>query len=246
MQGLELLIEHNSCSPEGRDHYRKVVLHVDVMKVNKILFLITISRAIKFGMVAFLKNATIVTILESIKDVRNIYMKRGFTLENIEVDRQFEPLQGELTPMGITLNKCSREELVLMVEQHIRTLKQTMPMHYKYPPLQEAIRTVGGTNGEHMQFLVKHRYPLTDGISRNINPRELMTGTKIDYNKHIHAEFGEYVQVIEEHDNSMNTRTTGAIAINTDRKHTRWTLVLQLDYWPNDGLSEINTPAYAS
>ena len=54
--------------------------------------------------------------------------------------------------------------------------------------------------------------PPTDGITRNINPRELMTGTKIDYNKHICAEFGEYVQVHEEHDNSMNTHTTGAIA----------------------------------
>ena len=39
-----------------------------------------------------------------------------------------------------------------------------------------------------------------------------MTGTKIDYNKHIHAEFGEYVQIHEEHDHSMDTRTTGEIA----------------------------------
>ena len=63
-----------------------------------------------------------------------------------------------------------------------------------------------------MQFLAQH-IPPPDGISRNINPRELMTGTKIDYNRHIHAEFGEYVQVVhKEHDNSMNTRTTSVIA----------------------------------
>ena len=55
-------------------------------------------------------------------------------------------------------------------------------------------------------------YPPSDRISRNINPRELMTGLQIDYNKHIRAEFGKYVQVHEEHDNSMNTQTTGAIA----------------------------------
>jgi hypothetical protein len=55
-------------------------------------------------------------------------------------------------------------------------------------------------------------YPPKDGVSQNINPRELITGIKIDYNKHIRAEFGEYVQVHEEHDNSMQTRTTGAIA----------------------------------
>jgi hypothetical protein len=32
-----------------------------------------------------------------------------------------------------------------------------------------------------------------------------MTGVQIDYNKHIRAEFGEYVQVHEEHDNTMQT-----------------------------------------
>jgi hypothetical protein len=40
----------------------------------------------------------------------------------------------------------------------------------------------------------------------------LITGVKIDYNKHIQAEVGEYVQVHKEHDYTMHTRTTGAIA----------------------------------
>jgi hypothetical protein len=57
-------------------------------------------------------------------------------------------------------------------------------------------------------------YPPKDGVSRKINLRELLPGIKINDNKHIRAEFGEYVQVHEEHDNSMHTRTTGAIATN--------------------------------
>ena len=193
------------------NHYRKVVLHVDVMKVNKMPFLVTISRAIKFGTVAYLKNAKIGTILDNIKEVRNVYMKRGFVLEFIEVDGQFEPLRGALAPMGITLNKCSREEHVPVVERRIRTLKErcrsivnTLP--FKKLPGQLVVQMVSTCN-----FWL-NIFPPTDGISKNINPRELMTGIQIDYNKHIRAEFGEYVQVHEEHDNSMNTRTTGAIA----------------------------------
>jgi hypothetical protein len=54
-------------------------------------------------------------------------------------------------------------------------------------------------------------FPPKDGISRNINPIELITGVNIDYNKHIQVEFGEYVQVHEEHENTMHTRTTGEI-----------------------------------
>jgi hypothetical protein len=106
------------------DHYRKIILCVDVMKVNKMPFLVSISRAIKFGTVAWLKNAKAPTIMKHIKDIHNVYVKRGFILEIVEVDGQFEPLRGELAEMKITLNKCSREEHVPVAERRIRTLKE--------------------------------------------------------------------------------------------------------------------------
>jgi hypothetical protein len=56
-------------------------------------------------------------------------------------------------------------------------------------------------------------FPPEDGVSDTISPRELIAGLKIDYNKHCKTEFGAYVQVHEDHDNSMHTRTTGAIAL---------------------------------
>jgi hypothetical protein len=71
-------------------------------------------------------------------------------------------------------------------------------------------------------------YPPKDGISRNINPRELITGVQIDFNKHAQVEFGECVQVHEEHDNTMRTRTTGAIAT---KPCPGWSLVLQPHCW---------------
>jgi hypothetical protein len=91
-------------------HYRKVVMCVDVMMVNKMPSLVTIIRAIKFGTVAWLKNEKADTILKQITDVRNIYIKRGFLLGIVEVDGQFEPLRGALPEMGVILNRCSREE----------------------------------------------------------------------------------------------------------------------------------------
>jgi hypothetical protein len=91
-------------------HHRKIVICVDVMKVNKMPFLMSISRAIKFGTVACLKNTKAETILAHIRNIRNIYVSQGFILEIVEVDGQFEPLRGDLAEMGITLNKCSREE----------------------------------------------------------------------------------------------------------------------------------------
>jgi hypothetical protein len=106
------------------DHCRRIVLCVDIMKVNKIPFLVSISRAIKFGAVAWLKNAKSATIIENIRAGRNIYVNHGFFLEILEVDGQFEPLRGDLVEMGVTLNKCSREEHVPVAERRIRTLKE--------------------------------------------------------------------------------------------------------------------------
>jgi hypothetical protein len=57
-------------------HCRKIVLCVDVMKVNKMPFLMSVSRAIKFGTIAWLKNAKAETILTHIKNIRNIHASR--------------------------------------------------------------------------------------------------------------------------------------------------------------------------
>jgi hypothetical protein len=56
-------------------------------------------------------------------------------------------------------------------------------------------------------------FPPVDGVSKVISPRGVIIGLTVDYNKHCRLEFGSYAQVHEEHDNSMQTRTTGAISL---------------------------------
>jgi hypothetical protein len=56
-------------------------------------------------------------------------------------------------------------------------------------------------------------FPANDGVSETLSPRELVVGAKIDDVKHCKLEFGSYVQTHEQHDNSMATRTVGAIAM---------------------------------
>jgi hypothetical protein len=238
--------------------YRRVILCVDVMKVNKMPFLVTMSRGIKFGTVAWLKNAKANTIMKNITEVHNVYVKRGFLLEILEADGQFEPLRGELADLGITLNKCSREEHVPVAERRIRTLKDrcrsicnTLP--FKKLPGMLIVQMVSTCN-----FWL-NIFPPKDGVSRNINPRELITGVKIVYDKHIRAEFGEYVQVHEEHNNTMQTRTTGAIATkptgNSQGGHWFYSLttgrMLDRRHWtplpmPADVIDRIHALAKAS
>jgi hypothetical protein len=194
------------------ERYKRVTLAGDIMKVNKIPFMVSISSIIKFGTVELLKDQKMVTVLGTIRHFHGLYAKRGFRVETLLMDGEFEPLRGELSILGITLNTVSRGEHVPEAERRIRTLKErtrsaynTLP--FNKIPAQMAVQMVYSSN-----FWL-NVFPPGDGVSRQHSPRELITGLEIDYNKHCQLEYGAYAQVHEEHDNTMATRTTGAIAM---------------------------------
>ena len=56
-------------------------------------------------------------------------------------------------------------------------------------------------------------FPVLGGASRDLSPCTILTGQKVDYKCHCHFQFGEYTQTDEEHNNSMNSRTVGALAL---------------------------------
>ena len=56
-------------------------------------------------------------------------------------------------------------------------------------------------------------FPAAGGASQDLSPRTILTGQQVDYKRHCHFQFGEYTQTHEEHNNSMNPRTVGAIAL---------------------------------
>ena len=57
--------------------------------------------------------------------------------------------------------------------------------------------------------------PPSPSVGGNLSPRQIVTGLTIDYAKHCRLQFGEYAHVHEAHDNTMQERTTGAIALRT-------------------------------
>ena len=56
-------------------------------------------------------------------------------------------------------------------------------------------------------------FPAAHIVSDVLSPRAIVTGSCISYELHCQLEFGSYVQTHERHDNSMATRTTGALAL---------------------------------
>jgi hypothetical protein len=83
------------------ERYREVVLGVDIMYVNKIPFLMTISRNIRFATSTNIKNQSSKTILASLKMIKRVYDQRGFKITQINTDGGFESLRGDESQRSI-------------------------------------------------------------------------------------------------------------------------------------------------
>ncbi len=76
--------------------YRDIVLCIDIMFVNKIPFLMTISRCIKSGTAEMIHCRDSKQILQAINNIKSIYAKRGFRISKTHADNEFESLRTEL------------------------------------------------------------------------------------------------------------------------------------------------------
>jgi hypothetical protein len=193
-------------------HYQDIVLAADIMFVNGIPFFVTISRNIKFGTAEMIQNQQAKTILTAINQVKATYVKRGFNITTLLMDGQFDSLRGELSNMGITLNTVANAEHVPEIERHIRTVKERVRCVYNTLPFTQLTARMIIELVYYSTFWL-NSFPAEGGVSDTLSPRAIVTGMQLDYNKHCRLEYGTYVQTHEEHDNSMATRTTGAIAL---------------------------------
>ena len=69
------------------ENNQKITLIIDTMFVNKIPFVTTISRYIKFMTVESIQKRTKLQLSESIKNVIAIYTQLGFKVEHALLDR---------------------------------------------------------------------------------------------------------------------------------------------------------------
>ena len=118
------------------ERYQKVTLAADIMMVNKIQFMMSISWHIKFGTGESLSNVKVPTLSGCMKHIHQLYMQQGFRVTEVLMDGQFEPLHGDLAKLGIYLNVVSANEHVPEIEHFIRTVKECARAIYNVLPFQ--------------------------------------------------------------------------------------------------------------
>ena len=91
--------------PEILQHNKVVTIAADIMFVNMIPFLVTISENIMFGTVQCLMNKKDESIIKGIKNVNDVYIRHGFRIIKANMDGEFESLSNVmLSELKITLN----------------------------------------------------------------------------------------------------------------------------------------------
>jgi Reverse transcriptase (RNA-dependent DNA polymerase)/Zinc knuckle len=192
--------------------YKDIVLAVDTMYVNNIAFFITVSRHIKFGTAEMISSKSNKVMITAIKQVQQIYQQRGFKITHILGDGEFDSLRAEISALGISLNTVARGEHVPEAERFIRTIKERGRCLYHTLPF-TAIPKRLVVEMIYTAVFWLNAFPSPNGVSQQYGPRAIVTGAELDFKLHCKLEFGTYVQVHEEHDNSLAPRTTGALAL---------------------------------
>ena len=104
--------------------YQKVTLCIDIMYINKVVMLVSISRKIKFTTIEVIPNNKSTMLLGGIKGILQIYQRQGFCVEVALMDGEFGHLWGEMASMGVMLNETSRDEHVGDIERFICMVKE--------------------------------------------------------------------------------------------------------------------------
>ena len=103
---------------------RNFTLSVDVMFVNRIPFLTSISRYLKFTTADTLHNCKTGQLVQCVTNVKALYTKRGLNMTTSLMDREFVPMRTARLNTGVSLNISSASEHVPEIERQNRVIKE--------------------------------------------------------------------------------------------------------------------------
>ena len=98
---------HTLVPPTIINKYQKVIMEMDVFYINSVPFFISVGDPVGYITVQALPNEKDGSMRKHMKDVLNIYKKRGLTVEHINANRRFESLKED---SGDHLNICGDED----------------------------------------------------------------------------------------------------------------------------------------
>ena len=182
--------------PKELDLYKDVELCVDIVYVNKIPFLTTISRKLQYRTCNHIKQQGTKSdsFLAALDDVLRIYNKNGYLITTIFTDQEFIPLLQPLQDEdSVDLNPASAKEHVPEIERSNRVIKERVRACYHRLPFKQMPKAMVIAMVEDCTYKTNF-FPLKSGVSPYFSPRVLVERKQLDFELHLQHAFGDYVQ----------------------------------------------------
>jgi hypothetical protein len=210
-----------------------VVLNIDIMFVNSIAFLISVSTPLGLTMVNELGRTkgsrSLQKVAPALLQQLDAYAANQFIIRTIRTDNEgaINSMVSILSQRGITLNPSGAGSHVPVIERKILEVKARARSIVNSLPYRLALTFI-----VHLIFFCVSRInivPNKTGLS-NLSPIEAFKGRKVDFKKDLRIGFGEYAEVFNPYsDNSMSPRTIAGIALGSSGNVTGSVKFLSLD-----------------
>ena len=152
-----------------------VIVVADIMFVNALSFLVSISRNLALITVSYLASRGFDALKKGMMQIVAAYHRRGFNVTTAMVDNQFNPLRGLIG--DVDLNVTAAAEHAPEIERCIRTIKdRARAQKCRLPFSCFPARVVIGLVSFCVFWL--NAFPSKKGVSSIISPRTIITGRK--------------------------------------------------------------------
>ncbi len=195
------------------DTNQQVTLAADVMFVNSVPFLVSVSQNINLITIEHTPSTRAASSLGSLlQRIIRVYARAGFTVQSILMDIEFDKVRNHV-PM-LDVNTTAASEHVEDIERHIRLIKEraqciicTLP--YSRLPRIMLIHLL------HFITMWLNNFPVSNGVSVNFSPREIILRHRLSYKYHCRAPFGAYCETHEDNEptNTMQSRALSTICL---------------------------------
>ena len=212
---------------------KSVTLCADIFYVDKLKFVVTLSRNLHFGTVEYIINRKQETIFEAMTNVLALYTYFNFTVRSLLTDGEFNVLKDKFLEKGVLLNVAAAHEHVGDIERYIRVIKErvraviaTLPFDH-FPRILRREIILFAVSALNMTIRL-------NGVTPHHSPTSIVTGQELDVNKNCSLPFGGYCQVgyyDEPRNDTEIARTIDALALRPTGNAQGGYFFLRIDTW---------------
>ena len=211
---IKVIDDHIEIPKELIASQHAITLCIDIMNVNGLQFVTTISKNLRYRTAQFISSRSPREYAKVIKEVIAMYRKAGFQVTHIYCDNEFKPLMTHLADKESTIqiNYSNPNEHVPDIERSIRVIKERIRSTYHrllYDRLPKImVKMLVSESAKKLNF-----FPAKGGVSLYYSPRMILHRRNMDYEKHCKYAFGAYVQAHDDPKpkNSNEPRTLDCI-----------------------------------